>query len=369
MPPTPRALWRNFPLVLRPPRLLVIRDIDAGHYAELFMVAAVNAILVIRFYLFLTGYPQLGAGKLHIAHMLWGGLLLTFAALTMVSTLNRQVRPLAAVFGGIGFGTFIDELGKFITKDNDYFYRPTIALLYVIFVILFLILRAVQKQKALTEEEYIINALGMMQDMALGDFDEEEKNRAAGFLRLCRPDNPTVVYLQALLAQLSTVPTPLPTPYQRARLWLRDRYVWLLDQTWFNKAVVLFFVFQGLSTVLVIAATTAALWTAWGQPVNLAHIDRPTADLGSFIASIASGLFIIRGVLLMPHSRLKAYQDFRRAMLISVFITQFFSFYAQQLRAIVGLFFNVAVLLTIHYMLAREYSLRDAANAAASTPG
>ena len=46
---------------------------------------------------------------------------------------------------GAGFGTFIDELGKFITRDHDYFFRPTAGLLYVIFVLLFLAFRALDR--------------------------------------------------------------------------------------------------------------------------------------------------------------------------------------------------------------------------------
>jgi len=33
---------------------------------------------------------------------------------------------------------FIDELGKFITSDNNYFFQPTISLIYIVFIIIFL---------------------------------------------------------------------------------------------------------------------------------------------------------------------------------------------------------------------------------------
>ena len=39
------------------------------------------AVVGTRWYLQATGYPQVGGGELHIAHMLWGGFLLVVAAL------------------------------------------------------------------------------------------------------------------------------------------------------------------------------------------------------------------------------------------------------------------------------------------------
>ena len=51
----------------------LIRNSDAGELLELFLVAAVCAVLGIRAFLAAAGYPQIGGSGLHIAHMLWGG--------------------------------------------------------------------------------------------------------------------------------------------------------------------------------------------------------------------------------------------------------------------------------------------------------
>src|SRR3982074_2875166 len=112
-------------------RPFCIRNLDAGQLLETFLVSAVAAFLGVRFFLGVTGYPRLGGGGLHIAHMLWGGAVVGAAVLLVLSDLGQRIRRAAAIIAGLGFGLFIDELGKFITSDNNYFYRPAIALIYL----------------------------------------------------------------------------------------------------------------------------------------------------------------------------------------------------------------------------------------------
>ena len=74
--------------------------------------------------------------------MLWGGLLMLAALVIVLSFLGRAAERVSAIIGGIGFGMFIDEVGKFVTSDNNYFFRPAASLIYVIFILLFLVARA-----------------------------------------------------------------------------------------------------------------------------------------------------------------------------------------------------------------------------------
>lgn len=118
---------------------------EGKSYFEIFFISAVSTILITRFYLHLASYPQVGGGGLHIAHMLWGGLLMLTSIFLLFSFTGRFIFFLASLLSGIGFGLFIDELGKFLTSDNNYFFEPTIALIYVIFVILYLFFHLTQK--------------------------------------------------------------------------------------------------------------------------------------------------------------------------------------------------------------------------------
>jgi hypothetical protein len=54
------------------------------------------------------------------------------------------------VIGGVGFGLFIDEVGKFVSKDVNYFYRPAIAIIYVVLLLAYLVGRAVLTRRRLT---------------------------------------------------------------------------------------------------------------------------------------------------------------------------------------------------------------------------
>jgi len=64
---------------------------------------------------------------------------------------GSRARRRSAVIGGIGFGLFIDEVGKFLTKNVNYFFRPAIAIIYAVFVVFFLVVREVILRRPQTD--------------------------------------------------------------------------------------------------------------------------------------------------------------------------------------------------------------------------
>lgn len=136
----------------------VSRDFAGPGHAEAFVFIAIATILTTRLYLKLTGYPQVGGGDLHIAHSLYGEVLMMLALLIGWLALGAGARSLAVVLGGIGFGLVLDEVGKFVTKDNDYFYGPSAEIIFVIVVVVLIGIRALRAVRPLSEHECLASA-------------------------------------------------------------------------------------------------------------------------------------------------------------------------------------------------------------------
>ena len=128
-----------------------------------------------RLFLELTGYPQLGGGQYHIAHVLWGGLFLFVAALLPLIFTNRWVYKVGAVNAGVGVGLFIDEVGKFITANNDYFHPVAAPIIYAFFLITVLIYLRVRNPPRRSARAELYRALDALEELLDQDLDKGER--------------------------------------------------------------------------------------------------------------------------------------------------------------------------------------------------
>ena len=156
--------WVRFP----------VRREGAEHYLQITLLSFAASVTLTRLFLEITGYPQLGDETYHIAHVLWGGLVLFAASLLPLIYANRWVYSLIALLSGIGMGLFIDEVGKFITQSNDYFNPLAAPIIYALFMLTVLLYYQVRKRPSRGAREELYRAFDAMEEVLDHDLDEAE---------------------------------------------------------------------------------------------------------------------------------------------------------------------------------------------------
>jgi hypothetical protein len=364
---------------------------------ENFLVAAVATVLAIRAYLYAMDYPTLGTSVgLHFAHVLWGGLLMFVALAFGMAFLDRSSRRLAAVIGGVGFGAFVDELGKFVTRDNDYFFEPTIAILYIVFVLVFFLIRILGREE-LRSEEYLANAFELAKEAVIRRMDTGERDEALALLRRSRSTDPAAKALMDALGEVE-VRERRDGWYGRLRKHALAAYEHLVQNRFYETGLVSLVALAALLQLITIpkvihGAGATLFWLVALLAAGFRALDGrragrrkeswmfiafiavfaamlvraagniPAPDLavhewGEVGASVLSALCVIAGVLRLRRSRTDAYVWFKRAVLVSIFLTQFFLFYRVQLIALPHLVFNVLAFAFFQYAIRAEAGVR-----------
>ncbi|MCP2329530.1 uncharacterized membrane protein YdcZ (DUF606 family) [Hamadaea flava] len=320
-----------------------VRAGNAARYLRAFVFAGIGTVLLIRVYLGMTGYPKLGGGNLHIAHMLWGGLLMVVAIGAATILYGRSARFAAAVVGGVGFGLFVDEVGKFITQDNDYFYRPAASIIYLVFAILLLLDRRWRNRAVPTRDQRRADAV----DLALGGIvvGVTERQRADAIRSVGVPDDEldraVLHLLEALPARDETAGRPW---WRRPADWAgatRDR---LAQRQW--------------------AINVAAGWII-AQPVLFpvigVAIDAGRLETGPTVVAVLVTLVMtalgIAGAYRLRRDRAAAMRWFGLALSIDLMVGQVFKFTLNQFAAVPALAVDLLLL-----------SIVNAAQLAAANP-
>jgi hypothetical protein len=322
----------------RPPRRsLPPRVLDAPSYLQAFVLSGVVTVLLTRAFLQASGYPQLGGGGLHIAHVLWGGLLMTAGLGFALVFLGSAARVIGAVLGGMGFGLFIDEVGKFVTAGTDYFYAPAASIIYGAFALLVVITQALRGRTRLNAPERTANALytvvgGLRSGLTA--------RRRAAVLRLVRGCGPEVE--EAVARLLDGVPRrepPAPRFWQPWLLRARRALSWVTTHRWVVSLVVLYVVGEPFVVMLTVLrdAITGELpdQREWG------------AVLGVAISAAITAVLSIRGAVLLPTDQIRAFRLFKLALLVDLLFGQIFSFTVNQFGGVFALGVDLLLLAVV----------------------
>lgn len=333
----------------RNPRLL--RDAQASALVEAFVVIGILTILVTRAYLHATGYPQVGGSTLHIAHALWGGLGMVVALVIVFSFLGALPRMVAVVAGGIGFGLFLDEVGKFVTKTNDYFFQPSVAIMYVVVVALLLLNRWLHDVRQQTTAEDLLNAASTAADGLVHGLTVHRRAQAMRQLRRAAAagvDPQAIAGVEELLARCA--------PRRSGRIdgaggWLRVRLSRVFDgprALWVAAVALALFSTAGV----VGAVVTLADDLAGGTGTDITTIGQMC---GSAIAFVLCWVAIAR----LRTGSIWPVRMLRVAALVTILLTEVFNFVAEEFGALV----NVAVGLSALVVFSRRIVVLERADA------
>ena len=333
------------------------RYVQLGELQDTFLIAAVGMILVIRLQLFLTNYPSLGGGKLHIAHLLWGGLLMMIALGLLFTLIGRRWRQPAAVLGGAGFGFFIDEVGKFVTSDNDYFYKPSAAIIYIVFICLYFAARWTRERRGFTDEEQVASALDLFTDATVRGFNEREKRRALRLLEEAKA-HPLTEPLRELIERAPAGPELPPSRFARFAAGARRRYARWSRQRWFRRLVIgIMVAFAALQALEVLLVAVAGVSDLLG--VGTLKLDFTVAQAGEAIADVvAAGLALFGLERLRKGHTLAGYGWFDRALLVQLFVGQVFAYIDASFIATWGFLVCLALLVSLRFMIREEQRLQ-----------
>jgi hypothetical protein len=365
------------------PTIHLVRRESAEWYMFLTLLCFAASVTLTRLFLSLTGYPQLTTGSLHIAHVLWGGLLLYIGALLPLLFSNRGIYSLASILAGIGVGLFIDEVGKFITRTNNYFFPIAAPIIYIFFLLSIIILLQFRRSVYAPKYAQLARALSEIQESLNEKAGAEEWDQIKSDLNsvIEKPPSPGHAELaQALLKFVEAEPAPLPF---RRRLHFRPP---LKLKQWAFRLLP----DRRLRDLLIVGLLGIGL-LMWKNPLSvlLSHwfggnvaVFLSSLRLGREVASIgASGWFearlvleVVVGLLLILAAAMLLSKRYRQGtvigivgLFISLTTVDLLLFYFEQFSTILTTSFQFLLLIGLYYYRSRLETRKSSAEDVAVT--
>jgi len=344
------------------PSLLVKRS-SAADNLLLFLVTAAASVLLTRLFLFVFDYPSIGGTHFHIAHAIFGGALLTASYLLLLCFHGRRVRQLTAVLAGLGFGQFIDEIGKFITRDNNYFYQPVPVIIYVCFIMMFFAYRRLEQYTLKDPRELAYDLIEKLEDLADNKFFHQNRAEIKETISkiLMAPKSSYQYFAHGVNQLIEAIPTRMNPRPHRIATRIRSSWKWLDDfsserRPVFYGMIGIFLVYVGLTfwtmTTFIYRVSQDTL-----NPALLGFNSRIdwAVYLAELSSQVVSALWMCQGfVKLVRRQRRKALVLFKNGIAINILITHVFAFYIEQFSAAISLSIMLILFVLVENILDEE---------------
>ena len=168
------------------PNPFIIVSDRSSRLTLIVLVSCALTVALTRLFLVLTGYPQIGNSTFHLAHALWGGLALFLAGMMTLIVQNRGAAVIIALLTGVGFGLFVDEVGKFITQKNDYFFPLAAPLVYASLLLILLFTELARRHQLRSPRAHLLAAISLSQTIADGTATPTEISAMEDHIRQAR---------------------------------------------------------------------------------------------------------------------------------------------------------------------------------------
>lgn len=352
-----------------------VRRAGSREYVLLTMISFAVSVIATRLFLQLTGYPQVGGSTLHIAHVLWGGLLLFLASLLPLVFANRWVYRVTALLSGAGVGLFIDEVGKFITRTNDYFFPAAAPIIYGFFLMVVLVYLQVRRPPARNSRARLYESLDELAEVLDRDMGPRERRHLERLLRPVAEDSsqPDMASLAGHLLQFLASGNLYLAREERGPWGRLVGRVRGFESRHLGRAGVRALLIAGMALLsvyrvaqfVIVLATGSFTHMDTGRVIDLLGAAGPMPPAPAELDLVKTGLQLaavipvaVAAVLLLLGRESRGINLARAGLVVSLIVVDLVVFYVDQFGAVAGSILELSLLLLATYYQGRYLRAR-----------
>lgn len=330
---------------------------NASELMLIMMVTGVLTVLLTRLFLELSGYPQMGGDRWHVSHALLGGVVMVGAMVISLVSHGERYKKVAAGGFGVGVGWFIDEVGKYVSTGNDYFFQPAIVLMYIFFVLIFLLYRFLDKNISRNPKTLLYQAIADLEEIAEKDLERKEKKDL--IKKLDEIAKKTDLKVKIFIVGLKNLIRKMETIEDKQEKW-SERWWGKIKRFSYHKVfrkkftlylltlLALFYIIGGIydSVYFGNLFLKKGLFGYGYKEISLLTRTDITMFLLMLLFDFLTSVFFGIGIFWVWRKKKNRGIDFfQHGLLVNIFLSSVFKFYLEQFSAVFGLMVSVLVLI------------------------